>query len=371
MNEKGAETEYRFGHWLVVALWGFGILAIALFFYKAWLSPLTERDFVALWAAGKLAASGHVLEAYDVDTLRAAGSQIVGATSVKLSYPYPPHALFIAVPLSMLPLPVAFWIWQLISAGLFYAAARPYLPARFPAILAVLTPAALINILFGQVGLFFGALWLFAFSGSRIASALITFKPHLAALVGVEVIKTRRVLGTAAILIAVLLASVLVFGLDSWVAWFSGSVVRQAGTMVDRGEGSWSFQMVAPYFGYGLVGWLLFAAAAIALLIRSFNVFTAATASFLIAPYGLHYDLTVVCLGFGLLLFRRLPELPAWQAFVCAVVFLLPLLVVLGTKIAPPLLLFGLYVQTRHPIAPVNSREVDGFAAVESVGAPQ
>jgi hypothetical protein len=349
-----SQPDRGLGYWLVLALWAFGILAIALFFYKAWLSPLSERDFVAMWAAGKLAASGHVLQAYDPAALRAAALQIVGATSVKLSYPYPPHALFIAVPLSMLPLAVAFWTWQLISAGLFYVAARPYLPARFPTILAVLTPAALINILFGQVGLFFGALWLFAFSGSRIASALITFKPHLAALVGVEVIKTRRILVTAAILIAVLLASVLVFGLNAWPAWLFGSAAPQLVAMTGRYEGSWSLQMVAPYFGYGLVGWLVFAVAAIALLIRSFNVFTAATASFLIAPYGLHYDLTVVCLGFGLLLSLRLRELPAWQAFVCAVVFLLPLLVVLGTRIAPPLLLLGLYVQTLYPIPERN-----------------
>lgn len=343
---------------LVFALWAFGILVIALFFYQAWLVPLSERDFVAAWAAGKLAASGHVLQAYDPDALRVAGHQIVGETSVKLSYPYPPHALFVAVPLSMLPLPIAFWVWQVVSAGLFFIAARPYLPPRFPAFLAVLTPAALMNVLFGQVGLFFGALWLFAFSGSSLASALITFKPHLAVLVGVEVVRERRILATSAIAAVALLASVLVFGLKAWPAWLFGSAARQAITMGGVYGGGWTFQMVAPYFGYGLVGWLIFAAAAIGLLFRNFNVFSAATASFLIAPYGFHYDLTVVCLGFGLLLFRRLDEIPAWQAFVCAIVFLLPILVVVGTRIAPPLLLLGLYIQTtRLSIEAENGQE--------------
>ena len=346
MNQEGEQPTYGLGHWLVLALWAFGILAIALFFRRAWVSPLSERDFVAAWAAGKLAASGHVLQAYDVEALRAAGHQIVGQTSVKLSYPYPPHALFIAVPLSMLPLPISFWVWQFFSAGLFYAAARPYLPPKFPAFLVVLTPAALLNVLFGQVGLFFGALWLFAFSGSLIASALITFKPHLAILVAIEVIRRRRVLTTAAIAGFILLGSALVFGLKAWPAWLFGSAAPQLITMTDQYAGSWTSQMVAPYFGYGLIGWLLFAGTAVVLLYRKFNVFSAATASFLIAPYGLHYDLTVVCLGFGLLLFRRLRNLPAWQVFVCAIVFLLPLLVVLGTRIAPPLLLLGLYIQT-------------------------
>ena len=346
-----SKGEHGSGRWLVLGLWAFGILAIALFFHRAWLSPLAERDFVAAWVAGKLAASGHVLEAYDVPALRAAGGQIIGETSVLLSYPYPPHSLFIMVPLSMLPLPVAFWTWQLISAALFYLAARPYLPPRFPAVLAVLTPAALMNVLFGQVGLFFGALWLFAFSGSRIASAFITFKPHLALLAGVEVVRKRRIMVTAAILALVLLASVVVFGFEAWTAWFLKSAVRHLGNVDARSAGSWSYQVVTPYMAYDLAGWLVFAAAAIVLLMRRFNVFTASTASFLISPYGLHYDLTVVCLGFGLLLFRQLRALAAWEAFACSLAFLIPLLVVFGSWLAPPLLLLGLYVQVRHPLA--------------------
>jgi hypothetical protein len=330
----------------------FSALSILLLFRNAWLSPIAERDFVAAWVAGKLAGSGHVLQAYDVDALRAAGAQIVGQTSIKLSYPYPPQALFIIVPLSLLPLPVAFWTWQALSAGLFLFAARAYLPSGFPSVLAALTPAALVNVLFGQVGLFFGAMWLFAFRGSSIASALIAFKPHLALLVSVEVIRKRRIVATAMILAAILLASALLFGLAAWPAWLLGSATPQLGTMTARNAGTWTSQMVAPYFGYGLVGWLLFATAAVILLLRRFDVFTAATASFLIAPYGLHYDLTVVCLGFGLLLYCRLQRLAAWEAVVCTFVFLLPVVVVFGTRLAPPLLLLGLLVQTRNPIVP-------------------
>jgi hypothetical protein len=108
--------------------------------------------------------------------------------------------------------------------------------------------------------------------------------------------------------------------------------------------------MVTPYLAYGLLGWFLFAAAAIMLLASRFDAFTAATGSFLIAPYGFHYDMTVVCLGFGLLLFQKWREIPAWQVFICAIAFLLPLVIALGTWIASPILLVGLFVQTQNPI---------------------
>jgi hypothetical protein len=105
--------------------------------------------------------------------------------------------------------------------------------------------------------------------------------------------------------------------------------------------------MTTPYLGYGVVGWACFTLAGLLLLARNFNVFTAATAAFLIAPYGFHYDMTVVCLGFGVLLFQKWRTMPPWHTFICALAFLSPVLVALGTWIVPPLLLAGLYVQVR------------------------
>jgi hypothetical protein len=218
--------------------------------------------------------------------------------------------------------------------------------------LAVLTPAALINVLFGQVGLFFGALWLFAFSGSAIAAAALTFKPHLGALVAVDAVRSKRLLRTAIYASLMLIVSAAVFGADVWRAWLTGAATHQLGDLTSTSNpfGVWFYQMTTPYLAYGLLGWACFACAAALLLVRRFDVFTAATAAFLIAPYGFHYDMTVVCLGFGLLLFRRWRSMPAWQTFVCALAFLVPMLVALGTWIASPLLLAGLYVQTRNPI---------------------
>jgi hypothetical protein len=92
----------------------------------------------------------------------------------------------------------------------------------------------------------------------------------------------------------------------------------------------------------------LFAIAAALLLRRNFHVFSAATATFLISPYGFHYDMTVVSLGFGLLLYERWEAMPVWQRLTCVLAFLSPGLVAVGTWLVPPLLLAGLYVQCLH-----------------------
>ncbi|MFL6847645.1 MAG: glycosyltransferase family 87 protein [Sphingomicrobium sp.] len=332
---------------LVYALWLFGPIGGLLFLSNSLGDRLVDRDFTVFPIAGKLAAGGHAADAYTV----AGNAPVVremGRTLESL-FLYPPHTLFMAVPLSVPPYVVAFWGLQAVTAAMFVFAARPYLPPRFPALLAILTPAALINIDFGQVGLLYGALWLWAFNRSPVAAALLTFKPHLGLLVAVEAVRRRQFLVTTAVLGAVLALSVLLFGIAPWRVWIETALPFQVHDLVPRDYSEWVYKMPTPYLGYGVIGWIVFAVAAAVLLFRRFDAFTAATATFLITPYGFHYDMTVACLGFGLLLFARWREMPAWQTLIAALGFLSPLLVALGPLWVPPILLAGLYVQTCNP----------------------
>lgn len=334
------------GNSLVYVLWLAGFLGTAAMgLMGAHLIPISERDFVSVWVAGKLAATGHAAQVFDIDSLRAAAATYAG-TTYKIAFPYPPHILFFAVPLSFLPLTVSFWLWQAVSALLFYVAARRHLPARMPAILAVLTPAAVVNVTYGQNGLLLGALWLFAFRGSALSAALLTVKPHIGFLVAIEMVRRRLVLRTAVMVVALVGLSALLFGLAAWHTSLANAATSQFGMITSGKYPNWFVQMATPFVGYGYIGWFLFAAAAAVLLARCFNVFTAATATFLISPYGFHYDMTVVCLGFGALLFERWRSMPPWQVFVCAAAFLSPMLVRAGTWLVPPILLLGLYAQT-------------------------
>ena len=347
------------GNTLIYVLWLAGFLGTAVVGVTgAHLIPISERDFVSVWVGGKLAAGGHAAQAFDISSLRTAAAVYAG-TTYKIAFPYPPHILFFAVPLSFLPLTIAFFVWQAISALLFCLAARRYLPTGMLPILAVLTPSAVVNVTYGQNGLLLGALWLFAFRGSTLSAALLTMKPHIGFLVAIEMIRRKLFLKTSSITIALIGVSALLFGIGAWHASLANAATAQF-SMINSGKyPNWFVQMTTPFVGYGYIGWLLFALAASALLTRCFNVFTAATATFLISPYGFHYDMTVVCLGFGVLLFERWRSLPPWQAFVCALAYLSPLLVRAGTWFVPPILLIGLYAQTmawRQETTPAEQR---------------
>jgi hypothetical protein len=333
------------GNGLIYALWVAGLAGVAAVLLQGWNNPIAGRDFAFFWVAGKLAASGHAAQAYDLEGMRAAAATY-GAHPFTIEFPYPPHILLLAAALASLPLTVSFFVWQAVSGLLFYIAARPYLPDGMPRVLAVLTPSALLNIAFGQTGFFYGALWLWCFSGSAIATALLTFKPQLGSLAAVEALRGRFVIRAAAIAILVLALSILFFGFGTWRAFFEGAATNHLKMIATGHYPNWYVQMTTPLLGYGLVGWLAFAGAAVFLLTRRFDVFTAATATFLIAPYGFHYDMTVVCLGFGVLLFRRWRDMSAWQTLVAALCFLSPVIVRAGTWLVPPLLLVGLFVLT-------------------------
>jgi hypothetical protein len=171
-------------------------------------------------------------------------------------------------------------------------------------------------------------------------------KPHIGFLVAIEMWRRRCVVRTAIIAVALGVASSILFGWHSWlisIGHAAGSVFNMIAA--DQAPNAY-VQMTAPFLGYGYIGWLAFAAAAVFLLTRQFDAFTASTATFLISPYGFHYDMTVVCLGFGILLFRRWRSMPPWQTLVCALVFLSPVIVRVGTWLVPPLLLAGLYCLT-------------------------
>lgn len=330
---------------LIYALWGAGVAGVVAILIQRWNNPIVNRDFTFFWIAGKLAASGHAAQAYDLASMKAA-ARSYASTSITIEFPYPPHVLLIAVPLSVVPLTISFFAWQSISAVLFYVAARPYFPEGMPRLLALLTPAALLNVAFGQIGLFFGALWLWCFSGSALAAALLTIKPNLAVAAAAEIVRKGFVIRATAIIFAVLLLSIVAFGLEPWRAFFEGAATNHFKAVATDRYPNWYVQMTTPYLGYGLAGWLAFAAAAIALLFRRFDVFTAATAAFLISPYGFHYDMTVVCFGFGVRLFQRWRSMPPWQTLVCALAFLSPVVVRAGTWLVPPILLVGLFVLT-------------------------
>jgi len=311
-----------------------------------WPLPLVNRDFANLWMAARLVLSGDVASIFDPDAFRQITHQQLGITFAN-NYSYPPHALFLALPFGLLPYWLGLLAWNAFSLAAFYRAARPLIPESLPRWVAILNPAALLCLVFGHYGLICGALWLWSFRGHGLAAAALTIKPHLGLLVAVQMLRDRRALAAAVAGTAVLVGlSLLAFGTEPWRAFLHTTFGYQVG-LLDGTRPGLNVSMVTPFVTYGAFGQIAFGAAAALLLWRRFDVFTAATASFLILPYGFHYDLTVVCLGFAVMLATRWDELSIYERVAGVLAFMMPALVTHGSWLAPPVLLAGLYVQTR------------------------
>lgn len=310
--------------WIIGAIFPLLLVAIA---------PGLALDFGPLWLAAKQMLSGQALEIYN----SAAGPETV--------FPYPPHAALIFLPFALLPQSAAALAWNVLSGLFFFWAARPYCPRGFPTVLAILTPAAIICFTFGQTGLLLGGLWLLAFRGKWPAVALMTFKPHLGLLSILSIRSWGNLVKIIGLVIAMIALTVILFGPQLWQSFIEHSLAHGARI---GGNKRWLFAGVTPTFGYGIWGWLLFALAGALLLARNVNAFTAATATFLIAPYGFHYDMTVVSLGFGLLAYRHWHHMPIRHRIPVALGFLSPIIAVSGTWWMPPILGCALWAQSKY-----------------------
>jgi hypothetical protein len=321
---------------LVILLCALG--AVIPIYYSGRPTSVGFRDFTDIWLAGRAVLAG--VNPSDPQAFSAFGQRVFG--DYPFNWPYPPPMLFVAVPASLLPYTPAFFVWNAATMAFFYFASRPFLPRRLR-VWAVLSPAALLSVIFGQTGLLVGGLWFLAFRYAPLA-ALLMIKPHLGFLAGFRSLTSWRsaAIGGASVA-AIVVLSAIIFG--GWASFLLSSGSAQSQALWNGRWITWVLVATAPGVGYGVYGWLFFAAFAAWLLSHDFNVWTAATATMLISPYGYHYDMTVVCAGFLAFLYERPME--PWKVAVIIVAFLSPAWVrVVGTWFVPPVLLVALAIQT-------------------------
>jgi hypothetical protein len=300
-------------------IWVIGALLPTAFYF---IGNSEERDFYIMWEAATVVLQG--------------GWSF---------FPYPPHAIFFFLPFGLLPNFVAFVAWNFASMAFFYWAARPYMPPGWSPIFAVLTPASLICLDFGQTGLLLGALWLLAFRGKWTAVAILTFKPHLGFLSILSFRSGVDFIRVALLVLVLIAASALFFGSALWLSYVDQ--VQRHGAQIGSVK-RWLFAGVSPAIAYGFWGWIPFATAGALLLARKVNVFTTSTASFLISPYGFNYDMTVASLGFGLAIALHWHAMPIRDRVAMALGFLSPVIAVFGAWWVPPVLIWALWAQTRY-----------------------
>ncbi len=369
--------------WLFLTV--LGSIPVILLMGKDWLElngitmisgHVWGRDFVNVWTGGNLVLEGRSDVIYALNDYVAYQRELIGQINAHY-YSYPPTSLFLAAPFGLLPYIAAYLFWVVGTLGLFLWAARPYVRdvPNFPILYAAITPAALVNIWSGHYGFLIGALWLACFArierkpaSAGLFAALLTIKPHLGLLLPPLLLarsKWRVVAVAAAASIAMVLLSAAAFGMDLWVEYATKVSRFQTSLLADK-VSFFLGMMPGTYISIRFSGvsegaaWLAHTCVAVAAAFMVWRAertgatftdlaFISATATFLILPYAFNYDMTVVCLGFALLLFRHWDNLPMWQRAALIAGYLSPQMTFLNkmleVPVTPTALLLGLYVQ--------------------------
>ena len=194
-----------------------------------WLDRPLGADFSHYWLASSLAQAGHPLTVYRAPEFIAALEAFF-----KVAYPvpwfYPPTFLLMVYPLAFLPYLVSLGLWLAATLTAFLTVVRRIAPHPLTPWLALAFPGTFQNFFNGQNGFLTTALLgggLYLLNQSPWAAGcllgLVSYKPHLFALVPVALIAARRWRALLAALVTAMLlagASFLVFGPGVWVAFW-------------------------------------------------------------------------------------------------------------------------------------------------------
>lgn len=286
------------------------------------------NDFVSFYAAGKMALAGNAAAAYDWPIHRAAEQRVLGRDfSGYYGWHNPPPFLFIVVALPLLPYLGAALAWLAGTLFAYATALRSILQDRAGIFVALGFPAAIWNVTAGQNGFLTAAL-----IGGTLAAlerrpalagvllGLLTYKPQFGLLFPLALIADRRwmtIAVAAAVASGMAAASWLIFGGESWQAFFHWLPVT--GQLI-LGEGSAGFNRLQSL--YGLIrahgggealavvvqgSASLAAAVGIVWLWRrqapyDLKAAALAAATLIATPYVYMYDLTVLAVAIGFLL---------------------------------------------------------------------
>ncbi len=327
--------------------------------------PLAS-DFAPFWSGARLALQGHPQAAYDLAAIHA--MENTGAQSADLFYYlYPPVWMMLCLPLGALPYAVALLAFQSAGFGAWAACLRRLMPQGWPVLPLLAFPAAILNLVIGQNGLYsatcFAAATLLLDERPALAGACLGFfacKPQLAVAIPIAFLAARRwpaLAACAATACTLVLLSWVTLGTQAWQG-FSHATPFIRSVLTD--PGIWP-KLVSLYSGLHLLGvgtrpaLAVQAAAACASLAcvawvarhrpgAGAELATIVAATMLCTPYLMDYDL--VCLSVPMAWIAVSAAAHGWRPWektVLAACVLLPLTarasnLLAGLSVAPPIL---------------------------------
>lgn len=304
-------------------------------------------DYLSFWTAARFAVGGAPEAAYDTTRHHAAQLAAFGRDPGYVAFFYPPAFLLVLLPFGMLGYFASLAAW-LAATGYGYWRAVKAWGGSLAALLAF--PAVLINAGHGQNGFLTTALfgggallvgkrpWL----GGALLGALV-IKPHLAIVIPFALAfrgEWRAFVATGLSATALLLASYLVFGVETWRGFLDSAQLASATLeqgLVSSEKMQSLFAAVRTLGGplplaYALqIALAVAAIAGVALVARSkanarAQAAVMAGAALLISPFLLDYDLTLAAFPLLWMLHEgQRTGFRPWEKSLLAAAFILPL----------------------------------------------
>ncbi len=197
-------------------------------------------DFPSFWAASRLALDHMPTSAYDEPVHWAVQRAAFSGAPVGYSaFFYPPPYLIACLPLALVPYLPALGGWVLVTGASVLLTLRSLLSDRAALLALAAYPAVFSNVAHGQNAFLTTALFSASLLGAKsrpvisgLLLGMLGIKPHLAVVVPFALLAAERwrmIAAAALSLIAVCLASRLLFGADTWIAFIETSpMARQA-----------------------------------------------------------------------------------------------------------------------------------------------
>ena len=223
------------------------------------LTAPVAKDFPLHWTASYLALAGEPTTIYHNARFKEAEQALTGLGGHP--WPYPPTALLIDLPLSLLPYFLALAAWLAVTMGLYLLVLYCIAPHPLTLLWSLAFFGTFENFYFGQNGFlsaaFIGGGLLLLDSSPFLGGALLgllSYKPHLAALIPLALLAGRRwrALAGAAVAAACLaLVSLWAFPLEMWALFLHGIPHT-----MDRlyGQALWFYKMPTVFAAVRLAG---------------------------------------------------------------------------------------------------------------------
>lgn len=321
-------------------------------------------DFLSFWTVSWALLHGNVAAIYAPQLLESLELRIIPQTHpTYAAWQYPPVALLIVAPLALVPYLWSLFLWLGCGLSAYVLALRRIFPHRLTPLLGLAFPPVWTTITHGQTSVVAVPIFtwgLILLSQSPVAAGmlfgLLVFKPQFGLLVPVALVAGGywRSLGVAAATgTGLILVSVMLFGISSWIGFAHGTALTRA--ILDQ-ELVPYYKMQSVFAGCRLIGMPLSVAYALQLLVslaaaaciawvwrskgdQALKNATLAAAVPLGSPFFLDYDLLILApaLAWTAAVIQERGIRP-WEKSILAAAFAAPFVVrVLGQAVHLPL----------------------------------